>query len=587
MRKTGALIAAAAFMLVPAGAAQASCTVGRLLELPVTLSDGYRPMVAATVNGIPSRFIADSGAFFSILSPGAAAAAKLRQIPAPPWYRISGLGGTASVSIVKVKDFGLSGVTFHDVDFIVGGSDTGTTGLLGQNVLGLGDVEYDLPHGMIRLFRSHDCGSKAMAYWAAAGGFSETSIEPTDERQRHTFLHVTINGVSLRALLDTGAPETILSLKAAARLGIHPGDPGVRESAGATGLGSKASRAWSAPFKTFGIGDEEVRNIRLHIVDSQFLSDTDVILGGDFLISHRIYVDNAAHRLFFTYAGGTVFARDATYRGDGSQASAAAPAAAEKGEPADAEAYSRRGAVALVQRDFAHAIADFTKAIELAPKNAGFLLQRAEAYLRTGRTALGAADLNRAVEAEPGNVPARIQRARLRAAIAEHDAALADLDAAAHAVVGPLNERIAIGQAYTGLEAYDRAVAQFDLWLAAHPEDARRGEALNGRCWARALWGRELDRALSDCNAALKLHKAQPAILDSRGLVHLRLKQYDSAIADYDEALRQAPKMAWSLYGRGLARRASGKAAEGDADIRAALALQPDLGERAHRAGVE
>jgi tetratricopeptide (TPR) repeat protein/predicted aspartyl protease len=586
MRRAGGLVAAAALLLCPAGA-QAACSVGLLLELPVTLSDGYRPMVAATVNGIPSRFIADSGAFFSILSPGAAAAAKLRLMPAPPWFRISGLGGTASVSLVKVKDFALGGVTFHDVDFIVGGTDTGTTGLLGQNVLGLGDVEYDLPHGMIRLFRSHDCGSKAMAYWAAGGGFAETRVEPTNERQRHTFVQVTVNGVALRALLDTGAPSTILSLKAAARLGIHPGDPGVREAPAAMGLGRKASRAWSAPIKTFGIADEEVRNVRLHIVDTQFLADTDVVLGGDFLISHRIYVDNAAHRMFFTYAGGTVFARDATHRDEAGQGSAAAPPGGEKGEPADAEAYSRRGAVALVQRDFPHAIADFTKAIELAPKSPAFLLQRAEAYLRTGRTALGAADLNRAVELDPGNVLARIQRARLRASIAERDAALADLDAAARALVGPLNERIAIGQIYTGLAAYDRAVAQYDLWLAAHPEDAHRAEALNGRCWARALWGRELDKALADCNAALKLRKADPQMLDSRGLVHLRLKQYDAAIADYDEALRAAPKLAWSLYGRGLARRATGKAAEGDADIRAALALQPDLGERARKAGVE
>jgi tetratricopeptide (TPR) repeat protein/predicted aspartyl protease len=559
-----------------------------VLDLPVTLADGYRPMVSASVNGVPARFIADSGAFFSVISPGAAAAAKLRLTPAPPWYRISGLGGTVSVSFAKVKDFTLAGVALHDIEFIVGGSDTGATGMLGQNVLGFGDVEYDLPHGMIRLFRSRDCGQTALAYWAGKGGsFSEARIEPMDERQRHTLLQVTVNGTPFRALLDTGAPITILSLKAAEKIGIHPGDPGVREQPAATGVGRKAARSWTAPIKSFGIADEEVRNVRLGIIDSQPVADADVVIGGDFLISHRLYVDNAARRLFFTYAGGTVFARDASYRGSGGGQAAAAPPRGATSEPTDADGYSRRGAVALVQRDYSHALADFTRAIELAPRDARFLMQRAEAYLRSGRTALGAADLNRAVEIDAANVPARIQRARLRAAIAEREGALADLDAAARAVVGPVNERMAIASAYSGLEAYDRAVGQYDIWLAAHPEDARRAEALNGRCWARALSGRDLDRALADCNAALKQRPANPQALDSRGLVHLRLKQYDAAVADYDAALALAPKSAWSLYGRGLARRAQGRTAEGEADIRAALTIQPDLAERARRAGVE
>jgi len=580
--------AAAAFLTLGAGPAEAACTVSKMLDLPVTLSGGYRPMVAASVNGVESRFIADSGAFYSIISPGAAAAAKLKLSPAPPWYRISGLGGEASVSLATVKDFTIAGVALHNLDFIVGGTDVGATGLLGQNVLGLGDVEYDLPHGMIRLFRSRDCGSKALAYWAGQGGsFSETPVDLMNEHQRHTLLHVTINGVSFKALLDTGAPNTSLSLRAAEKIGLHPGDAEMREIGASTGLGHKAVRSWSAPVKTFGIADEEIRNVRLQVLDaSGFAGEAEVVVGGDFIISHRIYVDNSAHRMFFSYAGGTVFARDASYRPKGGEA-AAPPPSADKTDPADAEGFSRRGAVALVQRDFAHAVADFSRAIELAPKDPRFLLQRAEAYGRSGRTALSAADLNRAIELEPGNVAARIQRARLRAAIAERDGALADLDAAARALPGPTNERLAIGSAYTNLEAYDRAVGQFDLWLAAHPEDAARAQGLNGRCWARALWGRDLDKALSDCNAALKQRPGSAQMLDSRGLVRLRLKQYDAAIADYDEALRQAPKMAWSLYGRGLARRATGHAAEAEADIRAALAVQPDIAERAKRSGIE
>ena len=43
-----------------------------------------------------------------------------------------------------------------------------------------------------------------------------------------------------------------------------------------------------------------------------------------------------------------------------------------------------------------------------------------------------------------------------------------------------------------------------------------------GRCWARALTGRDLDKALADCDRALRLAPKTPEFLDSRGLVHLR-----------------------------------------------------------------
>jgi hypothetical protein len=47
---------------------------------------------------------------------------------------------------------------------------------------------------------------------------------------------------------------------------------------------------------------------------------------------------------------------------------------------------------------------------------------------------------------------------------------------------------------------------------------------------------------------------------------------FDEAIADYDAALKLNPKMAASLYGRGLAKQKNGDQAGGDADIAAAKA---------------
>ena len=54
------------------------------------------------------------------------------------------------------------------------------------------------------------------------------------------------------------------------------------------------------------------------------------------------------------------------------------------------------------------------------------------------------------------------------------------------------------------------------------------------------------------------------ATFDSRGLVYLKMGQFDLAISDYSSALRIEPKMASALYGRGLARIKKGDTAGGN-----------------------
>src|SRR5436309_3370028 len=67
-----AIIAALAAAALPLSAtAQTKCSLGKLIEFPVTM-DGLRPIVPATINGHEVRFVADSGAFYSFISPGSA-----------------------------------------------------------------------------------------------------------------------------------------------------------------------------------------------------------------------------------------------------------------------------------------------------------------------------------------------------------------------------------------------------------------------------------------------------------------------------------------------------------------------------------
>jgi tetratricopeptide (TPR) repeat protein len=113
---------------------------------------------------------------------------------------------------------------------------------------------------------------------------------------------------------------------------------------------------------------------------------------------------------------------------------------------------------------------------------------------------------------------------------------------------------------------------------------------LNARCRIRALEGAELPLAVKDCNAALgRTDKSNPfyaKIADSRGLVFLRMGEYDKSIADYNASLKIDAKNAWSLYGRGIAKLRKQETSAGEADIAQATAIWPRVGEEFKHRGI-
>jgi tetratricopeptide (TPR) repeat protein len=129
---------------------------------------------------------------------------------------------------------------------------------------------------------------------------------------------------------------------------------------------------------------------------------------------------------------------------------------------------------------------------------------------------------------------------------------------------------------------FAEAIKQLYDVIRFNPADP---EALNNRCWARAIVG-DLTNALRDCNQALAIRPRYADALDSRGFVHLKLGRADDAIEDYDAALSVDPKRASSLYGRGVARTRRGDTAAGNNDIGTAKSLQAGIAEEFTRYGI-
>jgi tetratricopeptide (TPR) repeat protein len=482
--------------------------------------------------------------------------------------------------LTTVKTFTLFDIPIPNVEFIVGGNELGgAVGVLGQNVFRIADVEYDLARGAIRLMRPHDCRNANMAYWATSQPYSVVTIDWATAQAPHTTSVAYVNGAKIRVLFDTGAPTSVLTLTAAGWAGVKPGGDGVVDAGLSHGVGRKLVQTWIAPFASFKIGDEEIRNTRLRIGDIG-IRDADMLIGADFFLSHRLYVASSQHKLYFTYNGGPVF----NLAHAPSTQAGTSPAGGS--EPTDAAGFSRRGAAFTSRRDYEHAIADLTRACELAPNEPEYFYQRGMARWGNKQPDLAMADFDQALKLKPDDVDALVARARLRLKGPENPAIISDLAAADRAVPEQADIRLQIGLLYVRTGRFAEAVAQYDKWILAHDHDVQLPDARNARCWARALWGQDLNQALLDCDSALKARPDTAAFLDSRGLVRLRMGDLDRSIADYDAALRLQPHIAWSLYGRGLAKVKKGLTTAGEADIAAAMAIQPRIDEEARTHGI-
>ncbi|MGY2735455.1 aspartyl protease family protein [Sphingomonas sp. UYP23] len=564
--------------------AMAGCQIAKMLELPVTMN-GRSPMVLAKFGTKEARFILDSGAFYSTISRANAAEFGEHVMALPSYFRVRGIGGDSTAGFITAKDFSIGGIAIPKADFVVAGSDTGTAGLLGQNVLGIGDVEYDLPHGAVRLMKTTGCAKLSLAYWAGDKPVTMVPLAAPGPGpwKPHTIGTILLNGVKIRAMFDSGAQGSLVSLAAAKRAGVTPDSPGVIRTGFSSGIGARKVASWLAPFDSIDIGGEAIRRPRLTISEIG-MDDIDMLVGADFFLTHRLFVSNANRALFITYEGGPVF--NLSPKGAMSAEGKALDLSNTAPEPTTAEEFSRRGAVSFSNHRITEALLDFTKACTLAPTEGRYFYQRAMARLANRQRDAAIGDLAESIQLAPGDPDARIARAWLTVSGSAAADALDDVKVADHALAPSSEKRLAVASLYDRLDVPEAALVNYDLWLASHPEDSARASALNGRCWARGLLGRDPDKALADCNAALRIEPKNPSFLDSRGLIRLRRGELREALADYDAALAIAPKSAWTLYMRSLVEAKSGNIAGSDHDRALALSLEPKVIDRARKIGL-
>ncbi len=300
-RSLSSLLAAAALAGLAACAAPApppqavaGCTLERRAVLPLRNVRNFM-LAPVTVNGKLALFVVDTGAEASTLTPQAARALNLPRDPGHGSVLL-GISGPVRTANVRVREFVVGDVVRTDQSIGLGempafpGLHPPVAGLLGSDVLSHFEVDLDLPNGRMSLYEPRGC--EHFTPWPDA-----VAVPIVRTRSGLAFVDAIVDGVTVRALLDTGARTTLLTRETAATLGITDArlaqDP--RRTGIGIGMGGLDFRQHR--FAELGLPGAMQRDVPANVAELR-LPGVEMLLGADYLGPRRIWISYPTNRLF-------------------------------------------------------------------------------------------------------------------------------------------------------------------------------------------------------------------------------------------------------------------------------------------------
>lgn len=268
---------------------------------------------------------------------------------------LTGLTAPGYDGWTDINDISLDGIemkralffSFHSAGTF-GGPDV--VGTLGSDLWLDFDIEIDLPNNLITLFHVTNCDGVDLAYWG--GAYNVVDLSPAGAL---TIFPVKVNGQDLSAVIDTGSPRSSITDRAANKIDLRRGDgaanmddpspPGIQATdlpsliSFSHGIGlistspnvlsssmpeivAKPRSYWMAHLDSFAIDQEVISPMSLRVVSvprvmapeagtrtPRNLLFYDMLLGVDFLKSHRILISHSQKKLYLAYTGDASFAK--------------------------------------------------------------------------------------------------------------------------------------------------------------------------------------------------------------------------------------------------------------------------------------
>jgi predicted aspartyl protease len=295
----------------------AACQFMRVAEWPVR-PGRERPVLEGEINGRKIGVLLDTAAPYALIASSATGRLGLTRQPLDVTDRQAEVVVIPELRIGKSVRQNLRARVAADHEF---GEEISL--VLGEDFAYQADLEFDLRNNAVRAYQAKGCDAGArLAYW------SPQALEVPLQRDGDKIaFNIAVNGQVVRAVLDSGAPFSVLGIDQAKARGVHPGSADAAPAGCVRGFfGAKPVDAWAAPFESVAIGDELIRSPRLRFADlwlhtnytetggrqkTYFGSPPQMLLGADFLRSHRVLVARSQGKMYFTYEGGTVFPHSA------------------------------------------------------------------------------------------------------------------------------------------------------------------------------------------------------------------------------------------------------------------------------------
>lgn len=300
MKRSGAITRTGIYLLLAClsvARSNAACVVDSEAVIPVDFATGTIT-VPVEVNGITATFILDTGAQRSVVSE---AAIQRLGLARDQWVgtTMTGIGGIERRPNANPRSLALGGVTLvrrtlnHDDSLTVGVLPSGAEGLLGRDFLSLFDLDLDVPHRRLTLYRPHGCTGRFLPW---TGQYKNLPV--TISTGEAIIVATRLDGKPLRALLESGASATLLAAPGIFRLGLLPtglaGDPVERVE----GLGPRAVRMHRHAFKALQVGEQVIDGPKIWVAPIRLAPIVDMLLGVDWISKQHLWISFSTQQLF-------------------------------------------------------------------------------------------------------------------------------------------------------------------------------------------------------------------------------------------------------------------------------------------------
>ncbi len=272
------------------------CKLQLAASLPFTIEHGH-VRIEASLNGVPRHFIIDTGGLLSTVTERVVRSQSLKTFQISDAYHIGGIGGGRTERYAIADTLSFAHLRAEDVHLLVQASSSeGEDGVIAPDYLRNFDLEFDFAGKTLNLFQPHPCPDHVV-YWP--GSTVVLPLKVTE--QGHIRAPVTLDGVNFEAMLDTGAPSTLIGARtAAARFQMESSGEGSVTLQGGTGTTTKAT---PHVFHTLQLGGLTINNPPLLVSadESVWRSDyADILLGINELSKLHVYIAYRERKLYLS-----------------------------------------------------------------------------------------------------------------------------------------------------------------------------------------------------------------------------------------------------------------------------------------------